>query len=153
MTMAKPYQKRRCLMPHKFSLIVNSQVERLAEIADFVADAACACGLNAEQTHDVQMAVDEACTNVIEHAYRGKSDGTIDIVCVRRGDEFVVTVQDFGARFDPHKVKVPKTRAPLSARSIGGLGLFFMRKLMDRVQFDFSSGQGNRLTMVKKIKK
>ena len=139
-------------MPQKFSLVVTSQVERLAEIADFIADAACACGLPDEQIHDVQMAVDEACTNVIEHAYRGKPDGTIDIVCERRGNEFVVTIQDFGARFDPKKIESPKTRDPLSKRRIGGLGLFFMRKLMDRVEFDFTSGRGNRLTMVKKIK-
>jgi len=140
-------------MAQKFSLIVNSQFERLAEIADFVADAACACGLNDEQTHDIQMAVDEACTNVIEHAYRGKPDGTIDIVCAKRGNEFVVTIQDFGTRFDPKKIELPKTRDPLSKRRIGGLGLFFIRKLMDRVEFDFASERGNRLTMTKKIKK
>lgn len=139
-------------MPQKFSLVVNSQFERLAEIADFIADAACACGLNDDQTCDVQMAVDEACTNVIEHAYRSKPDGTIDIVCERRGNEFIVTIQDFGVRFDPKKVESPKTHDPLSKRRIGGLGLFFMRKLMDRVEFDFESGRGNRLTMVKKIK-
>ena len=139
-------------MSQKFSLSVNSQFERLAEIADFVEGAAGACGLNGEQTHDVQMAVDEACTNVIEHAYRGKSDGTIDIVCDKRGDEFVVTIQDFGARFDPKKIELPKTNEPLAKRRIGGLGLFFMRKLMDHIEFDFKSGRGNRLTMVKKIK-
>jgi serine/threonine-protein kinase RsbW len=139
-------------MPQKFSLSVNSQVERLAEIADFIAGAACACGLNDDQTHEAQMAVDEACTNVIEHAYRGKSDGTIDIVCEKRGKEFVVTIQDFGVRFDPKKVESPKTRDPLSKRRIGGLGLFFMRRLMDRVEFDFASGRGNRLMMAKKIK-
>ena len=139
-------------MPQRFSLSVNSRFERLAEIADFIADAACACGLNDDQTYDVQMAADEACTNVIEHAYRGKPDGTIDIACERRGNEFVVTIQDCGVRFDPQKVKLPKTRDPLSKRRIGGLGLFFMQKLMDRVEFHFAAGCGNRLTMVKKIK-
>jgi anti-sigma regulatory factor (Ser/Thr protein kinase) len=139
-------------MSQKYSLNVDSRFERLAEIADFVADAACACGLNNAQTYDVQMAVDEACTNVIEHAYRGKPDGTLDIVCERRGKEFVVTIQDYGAQFDPREIKLPKTSDPLSKRSIGGLGLFFMRKLMDRVEFDFAPGRGNRLTMAKKIK-
>ncbi|MCX7840430.1 MAG: ATP-binding protein [Anaerolineae bacterium] len=139
-------------MSTTYSLTVNSQVERLAEIGDFIADAACAFGLNEEQTHDVQMAVDEACTNIIEHAYRGKPDGTIHITCNRRGDEFIVTIRDFGEQFDPRQVQPPRTRAPLSKRRIGGLGLFFMHKLMDRVEFDFESGQGNRLTMVKKIR-
>ena len=139
-------------MSERFSLTTNSRLERLCEIADFVEDAARACGLSDNQVCDVQMAVDEACTNVIEHAYHGKPDGTIDIVCERRGKDFVVTIQDFGERFDPKKVAHPKTRVPLSARGVGGLGLFFMRKMMDRVEFDFSSRRGNRLTMVKKIK-
>jgi anti-sigma regulatory factor (Ser/Thr protein kinase) len=139
-------------MSTTFSLTVKSQPKRLAEIADFIAEAACAFGLDEEQTYDVQMAVDEACTNIIEHAYRGKPDGTIHIVCEKRGNEFVVTIRDFGERFDPRQVRPPRTRAPLSERRIGGLGLFFMHKLMDRVEFDFESGQGNRLTMVKVIR-
>ncbi len=99
------------------------------------------------------MSVVEASTNVVAHAYHGRSDGTIDIVCETRGKNFVVTIQDFGERFNPKKIAPPKTRDPLSKRNIGGLGLFFMRKMMDKVEFDFSSKHGNRLTMVKKIKK
>jgi serine/threonine-protein kinase RsbW len=140
-------------MTLKFSLTVDSRLERLSEIADFVELAGRECGLNDDQIYDVQMAVDEACANVIEHAYRGRTDGTIDIVCEKRGKEFVVTIQDLGERFDPKKVARPRTRDPLSKRNIGGLGLFFMHKMMDKVTFEFSSGSGNRLTMVKKIKK
>ncbi len=140
-------------MSQQFSLTVDSRVEQLSAIADFVEEAAHNSGMKDDQIYDVQMAVDEACTNVIEHAYRGRPDGTIDILCERRGNEFIVVIQDFGERFDPKRVAKPNTRDPLSRRGIGGLGLFFMHKLMDRVKFDFSAGQGNRLTMVKKIKK
>lgn len=140
-------------MTQKFSLTVDSRLERLSEIADFVELASRESGLNDNQIYDVQMAVDEACTNVIEHAYRGRRDGTIDIVCEKRGREFVVTIQDFGERFDPKKVARPRTRDPLSKRNIGGLGIFFMHKMMDKVKFDFSPGRGNHLTMVKKIEK
>ena len=140
-------------MAEKYSLTVDSRLERLSEIANFIELAARSSGLNEDQTYDVQMAVDEACANVIEHAYRGRANGTIDIVCEKRGKEFVVTIQDFGERFDPKKVASPRTRDPLSKRNIGGLGLFFMRKMMDKVKFEFSAGSGNRLTMVKKIKK
>jgi serine/threonine-protein kinase RsbW len=139
-------------MTQKFSLTVDSRLERLSEIADFIEIASRESGLDDNQIYDVQMAVDEACTNVIEHAYRGRSDGTIDIGCEKRGKEFIVTIQDFGERFDPKKISRPRTRDPLSKRNIGGLGIFFMHKMMDKVKFDFSSGHGNRLTMVKKIK-
>jgi serine/threonine-protein kinase RsbW len=140
-------------MADMFSLSVDSRVQRLSQIADFIEQAARASGLNDAQVYDVQMAVDEACTNVIEHAYHGRGDGMIDIVCEKRGKDFIVTIQDFGERFNPKKIAPPRTRAPLLGRNIGGLGIFFMRKLMDKVDFDFSSKHGNRLTMVKKIRK
>lgn len=140
-------------MAEKYSLTVDSRLERLSEIANFIEYAARESNLSDDQVYDVQMAVDEACANVIEHAYRGRADGTIDIKCEKRGKEFVVTIQDFGERFDPKKIAPPRTRDPLSKRSIGGLGLFFMHKMMDKVKFEFAAGSGNRLTMVKKIKK
>src|SRR5512137_2597130 len=113
-------------MTSRFSLTVDSRLERLSEIADFVELAARECGMKDDQVYDVQMAVDEACANVIEHAYRGRADGTIDIACEKRGNEFIVTIQDLGERFDPKKVARPRIRDPLSKRNVGGLGLFFM---------------------------
>jgi serine/threonine-protein kinase RsbW len=139
-------------MTRTFSLSVDSNVEQLAAVSEFVEAATRACEMDDDQTYDVQMAVDEAVSNVIEHAYRGRSDGTINITCEQRGSEFVVTIQDFGERFDPKKIVKPKTSAPLSKRSIGGLGLFFMSKLMDKVEFKFSERTGNVLKMIKKIK-
>ncbi len=140
-------------MTDSFFLRVESRVERLAEIAEFVETAARAAGLNDEQVYDVQMAVDEACTNVIEHAYHGDPHGSLELTCATRGKEWVITIRDFGARFDPQKVKMPKTGDPLSKRRIGGLGIFFMHKLMDRVTYDFSEGAGNCVTMIKKLGK
>ena len=64
-------------MAQKFSLTVDSKLERLGEIADFVELAARESEMNDDQVYDVQMAVDEACANVIEHAYHGRTDGTI----------------------------------------------------------------------------
>lgn len=139
-------------MGQKFSLTVDSDVNELGAVAEFVERAARACGLNDDQLYDVQMAIDEAVTNVIEHAYR-RSRGDIHIEINKRGNELVITIRDHGERFDPHQVAQPKTRGGLSERNIGGLGLFFMRKMMDTVEFEFSDAQGNLLTMSKKIKK
>ncbi len=139
-------------MAQRYSLTVDSRLERLSDISDFIENAASRCGMNEKQIYDVQMAVDEACSNVIQHAYGGKPTGKIDLVCEKRGNEFVVTIRDFGKPFDPKMVAKPQVNAPLSERNIGGLGLFFIHKLMDDVKFDFSS-KGNTLTLIKKIKK
>ena len=128
-------------------------MDRLGEISEFVERAARASGLDQDQGYDVQMAVDEACTNVIKHAYQGRDDGKIAIGCEPTATEFVITIRDWGKHFDPKKVAKPKTGDPLHRRKIGGLGLFFMYKMMDRVKFSFSPDQGNLLVMSKKIKK
>ena len=127
-------------------------MDRLDEISEFVERAARASGLNPDQVYDVQMAVDEACTNVIHHAYEGRDDGKIEIGCERTATELVITIRDWGKHFDPKRVAQPKTGDPLPRRKIGGLGLFFMYKMMDRVKFSFSQDQGNLLVMSKKIK-
>ena len=64
-----------------------------------------------------------------------------------------VILQDFGRPFNPKSVREPDIHAPLKLRKEGGLGLFFIRKLMDEVHFDFSKESGNQLTMVKRKEK
>lgn len=133
-------------------LKINGELSNLGAVADFIADSARASGLDERDTYQVQMATDEAVTNVIEHAYKGQPVGRIDIYCERRGDEFVVEIHDFGKGFDPSKVRTPRVKGALSRRAIGGLGIFFMKKLMDSVEFSPDAEKGNRLRMVKRIR-
>jgi serine/threonine-protein kinase RsbW len=136
---------------HQFHLEITSEMANLSHVADFVADAARKGKLTQKQSDDVQMAVDEAVTNVMEHAYASRSDGLIliDIHCDAR--EFLVEIHDTGKSFDVSKLKTPNTKTPLSKREIGGLGVFFMRKLMDKVEFTRDT-TGNVTRMSKKLK-
>jgi len=130
------------------TLRIEGQPENLARIGDWVMESARACGLNQEDAFKIQLAVDEACTNVIEHAYNGQG-GPIELSCQRDGAEIQVTIHDWGQPFDPTAIRPPDLAAPLKDRPIGGLGLHFMHALMDRVQFTFDKARGNILTMVK----
>lgn len=123
----------------------------LARVADFVADAAKQTKLSQKQFDDVQMAVDEAVTNVMEHAYAGRNDGPISIRLRVDGKELSVEIRDQGEEFNPKKVKKPNIKGPLSERTIGGLGIFFMKKLMDKVEFTHDRA-GNVTRMTKKLK-
>lgn len=135
-----------------FELKVRARPENLARIAAFVSDVAESWDLGPKETFDIQMAVDEACTNIIEHGYRGDETGTIEISCRQTREGCTITIRDFGRTFDPDAVPEPDTEAPLEERPIGGLGLFFMRQLMDEVHFQFDEERGNLLTMTKRRK-
>ncbi len=137
-------------MAKPWTLTVEGRAENLATIADFIAAAAQAAGLNEKTSFEVRMAVDEACANIIRHSYGGSEEGEIALRCELVEGDFVITIRDQGQPFDPDAIPPPDLECGLADRSEGGLGLYFMRCLMDEVHFHFDS-EGNELTMIKKI--
>ncbi len=123
--------------------------ESLAEICEFVLNAAKAAGLDENASYAVQTAVDEACSNIIDHAYGGEGKGEIICSVSQSPQGLTVILKDYGRPFNPKSIRNPDIHAPLKHRKEGGLGLFFIRKLMDEVHFEFSKENGNQLTMVK----
>jgi serine/threonine-protein kinase RsbW len=126
--------------------------DQLDSIREFVGDAAKKAGMNAKEIYAVQLAVDEAASNVIEHAYEGLPAGNVDLNCTIQTDELIISVSDHGAKFNPLLAPAPNIDATLEERSVGGLGVFLIRKIMDDVRYD-ETASGNVLTMVKKIGK
>lgn len=137
-------------MTSEFKLSVTSNMKNLTAISDFITSVAKKLGLDDDQTFALQMAVDEACANVIEHAYGGQTNGTISIHCQTLNDDVVVTIHDHGRPFDPQSVPRPDITAPLEKRQNGGLGLYLMEKLMDSVEWAFDAEKGNTLTLRKR---
>jgi serine/threonine-protein kinase RsbW len=116
-------------------------------------DAAFSAGLDEQSCYQVETAVDEACTNIIEHAYGGENRGAIVIECISSTGILTVKLRDNGKAFDPDQINTPKLDTCLEERPDRGLGLFFIRRWMDSVHFEFSEKHGNQLTMVKRAKK
>ncbi len=131
------------------TLEITGQFQNLPIIADFVIDAATQAGLDDKAVYAVQMAVDEACSNIIEHAYGGQGEGTIEITCTAKPKGLQIVICDYGQAFNPDQVPVLDPTAPLAERSSRGMGLFFIHKLMDRVEFKFNTPQGNQLHLFK----
>ena len=125
------------------------QYTSLAAIADFFAQAAQETGFDSKETYAVKLAVDEACSNIIEHGY-GEEAGT-EICCsyevLKNG--LKITIQDWGRPFTPDEVPDPNFDVDLCDLKPRGAGLYFMKKLMDEVKFDFEGGDGNKLIMIK----
>lgn len=130
--------------------VFPAQFENLDPIRDFAAEAARMYGMDEKETYNIQLAVDEAASNIIEHAYAGIPDGQIEITTSITREGLTIVLRDQGRRFDPDEVVDPDVDASLEDRAIGGLGLFFMRKLMDKVSFQWEPETGNVLTMVKR---
>ncbi|HZW05046.1 MAG TPA: ATP-binding protein [Anaerolineaceae bacterium] len=129
--------------------VFPGRYESLAAIGDFFRQAAQEFGLDSCAAYAVETAVDEACSNIIEHAYGGEDIGSIKCSYQFQGDRLVITLQDTGKPFEPESIGAPDVTAPLAERESHGLGLYFMRQWMDDVRFDFSDGV-NTLTMVKR---
>ncbi len=123
-------------------------LDSLQSVCEFVTHFAEEAGLDEETIRAMELAVDEACTNIVEYAYRDRQDGTIECTCTDRDNSLVISLRDQGRPFDPMSVPEPNLSANLAERRGGGLGIYLMRRLMDEIDFDFSES-GNVLTMVK----
>lgn len=122
----------------------------LEKISKYVASKAEAAGLGEKDIYSVQLAVDEACTNIIEHAYGGEGNGEIECVCEIVEDGLEITLKDEGESFDPESLPELVVGAPIEQLKARGAGVFLIRKLMDEVLYEFIGGQGTVLKMKKK---
>jgi serine/threonine-protein kinase RsbW len=131
------------------SVQFSANFEFLDEIREFVGDIARAGGFGNKDIYNIQLAADEAASNIIEHAYEGVKNGVLEVTCGMRDGAITIIMVDHGESFDPSAIPLPDLKADLSERKIGGLGIFLMRKLMDEVHYE-SKKNGNVLTMIKR---
>lgn len=121
----------------------------LAIISNFIVNQAEQAGFTPKEIYAIQTAVDEACSNIIDHAYGGENLGDIKIKVKESTKKIQIILVDQGEPFIPEDVPAPDISSPLEIRKERGLGIYFMRNLMDQVVFDFSPTKGNTLTLVK----
>lgn len=130
-------------------LSVPGRAQSLILVRRAVEAASLACGFAKEQTQDIVLAVDEACQNVVRHAYGGRGEGDMVIDLRREQGEFHVLIRDFAVPVDETKIK---PRALDDVRP-GGLGVHFIREVMDGMDYlPPPDGQGNLLRLKKIIR-
>lgn len=140
-------------MERSFLLQVPSSTENLAMIRDFVSSIGEQAGMDPGDVGKLELAVDEGCTNVIEHAY-GR-DTTKEVTVRATIDENVleILISDTGRGFDPTSVEQLELKKLVLAGKSGGLGLRLINKLMDDVRYEIEPGKKNVLRMIKRLKK
>lgn len=136
-----------------FQLHVPSSTENLAMIRDFVGSIGSRAGLEQPEISQLELAVDEACANVIEHAYGSDATREVRVKATVDADAVSIEIVDTGRGFDPASVEQANLDQLISDRKSGGLGMRLIQRLMDEVQYQIVPGQKNELRMVKRLHK
>lgn len=100
----------------------------------YVTGLAAEVGVRPERVARLDLAVEEWATNVCRYAYRG-GNGSVWVAVRREGPTLVVELTDEGSPFDPTVAAEPDVSVPLSERSLGGLGLLLMRRMVDELTY------------------
>lgn len=127
---------------------IPSSTRYLEEARRFVETYARAADLAEETVEHFKIAVDEACTNVIKHSYKGDASHQIDLAVIVDNDYFTVRIRDEGQAFQPEFYKEPDIFELAKRRRAGGLGVHMMRRLMDRVEYR-KRGKVNEVNLTK----
>jgi len=125
--------------------------ESLSKIGKYVEDAAKSAGLSDKAVYAIQLAVDEACANIIDHAYGGENKGEIDCTLIAKEEGLTIILRDRGRPYNPQYIPDPQVNVPLQKLKPRGVGVYLIRKMMDEVHYEYSPEEGNILTLFKRL--
>lgn len=128
--------------------VILASTEHLSEVRDFVSKHASRHGFSDREIADIRLAVDEACTNIIKHAYKHDATKEVGIEIAIDSEKFMITITDQGEPFDKKKYHKPSLKDQIAQKKRGGMGVHLMRNLMDKVEYRFDNNT-NTLCMCK----
>jgi serine/threonine-protein kinase RsbW len=132
-------------------LIVKSRTENLSRVRDFVSTSASEAGISLDVVENIILAVDEACTNIIRHAYKSYPDGELIVKLKFSQSKFIISIIDYGKSFEPETIPEPDLQRYYRQRKVGGLGMYLMKTLMDDVKYVSIPGKYNEVLLSKNI--
>lgn len=128
--------------------IFPGRYESLEKISKFIKECSINAGFDNFTVYTIETAVDEACSNIIEHAYGKENIGDIEISIAENPSNLTIIIKDSGKPFNPKLVPIPNLSTNLFERKGNGLGLYMMKQWMDEVQFEF----GEDVNILKLVK-
>ncbi|MCX8022230.1 MAG: ATP-binding protein [Syntrophorhabdaceae bacterium] len=131
-------------MTHSSTLTLPATISNLERFLELVSKCALTCGMDKKRVTEIEIATEEALVNIIQHAYRGEK-GEIEVECDIKKDTLSIKIIDYGPPFNILTLQDPDVNATLEERKIGGLGVFFMKKLMDGVDY---KREGNKNILI-----
>ena len=131
-------------------MILHNEIQQIPQLASFLETIAEEKNISQALTMSLNLALEEAVTNVILYAYPEGTDGLVDIEAVLRDDSLEFILSDSGKPFDPTAAPEADITLGVEERQIGGLGIYLVKQIMDSVTYKRENGR-NILHMTKKI--
>ena len=130
---------------------IGNDVHEIAGVAERVDEFCEARGIGLKTAYAVNVSIDEVLTNTIDYGYDDDEAHRIEIALRKEADKLVVAIEDDSREFDPSGPP-PEVDfdATLEERAVGGLGLFLVHELMDRVDYRRAGGR-NFITLTKSL--
>jgi serine/threonine-protein kinase RsbW len=135
-------------MEQTFVMTIGSDIAEIPAVSERLEEGMGAHGFSPEEILDTQLAVEEVITNIIVHGYR-KPGGEIHLSCRFLRDQIRISITDAAPRFDPLSIPEPDLDSDIEERSVGGLGIYLVRQVMDTIAYRYEHGK-NVLTMEKR---
>lgn len=129
---------------------LTNHINELEKIHSTINELASEWEIPEKTATNINLAIEEAFTNIVNYAFNDKKQHSIEIGFDKKGNEIVITITDDGQPYDPTQKEDPQTDLPLDEIPIGGLGIFLIKKLMDKVEYQRIS-DNNILKLTKKI--
>ena len=129
----------------------KSSTDNLSAIRDFVKSTVLLAGFSKDVSGNIILAVDEAVTNVIKHAYNYSDAGKILVSISFIKNKLSISISDKGTHFNSKLIKDPNLEEYYEQKRVGGLGMFLMKKLMDDVKYSQPQNR-NKVTLIKYLK-
>lgn len=129
------------------------EINFLHRIREFITGIASEAGIDEQDVNNIELAVDEACTNVIEHGYAsGEGNKNITIRMEIDTSKLVLTIIDQGKSFDPRLLQPPDIKQLINMKRDGGLGISLIKRAMDAIDYRTTPEGQNELILTKYLK-
>jgi serine/threonine-protein kinase RsbW len=135
----------------KDRLVIGNTVAEMAEVIEFVEKFGAAHGIPQAAVNDLNVCLDELLNNTISYGYDDQAPHSIAVDLTLAADLLIADIEDDGKPFDPRQGTPKPSSGPIQSRAVGGLGLLFVKTLMDEVGYT-RMGQNNVVRLVKKLR-
>ena len=129
----------------------DNDISQIPQLEGFIDEVQKATGIDPSLAMGLNLALEEAVTNVMMYAYPKGQHGNANLKAILKDGSIEFVLWDKGIAFDPTAAPEADTTLGVEERAIGGLGIHLVRNIMDKVSYENKNGM-NILTMIKNIK-